>query len=65
MCIFQITAICCGFLATGLSFAGTLRGWRDDPMLISFASVSRPVTLLQFPSVTVCQEVRVFVSHFY
>ena len=48
--------IIAGFVTAGLTIQAAFMEWHDSPVITTLDSIAAPVTSIQFPTITVCQE---------
>ena len=53
---FQIIVTITGFVTAGLTIHAAFKEWHVSPVITTLDSIAAPVTSIQFPTVTVCQE---------
>ena len=53
---FQIIVTITGFVTAGLTIHAAFKEWHVCPVITTLDSIAAPVTSIQFPTVTVCQE---------
>ena len=52
----QTTCIAIAFTTAGFFLNTAFQDWKKEPVITTLDSIAAPISLIQFPTVTVCQE---------
>ena len=53
---FQMTCVVAGFTTAGLFLKSAFKDWEDEPIITTVDSIASPISKIQFPTVTICQD---------
>ena len=52
----QIICIAVAFSTAGLFLKDAFHGWNETPVITTLDSIAEPISMIQFPTVTICQD---------
>ena len=52
----QIICVILGFTTAGLFLKDAFHDWEDMPVMTTLDSIAAPINMIQFPTVTICQD---------